>query len=56
MSDGKTRSFNVPANAQLTLDDKPSAVDALQVGQKVSVFVGASGDVTRVRAGRREAG
>jgi outer membrane protein assembly factor BamB len=50
MSDGKTRSFKVPAKAQLTLDDKPAAVDALQVGQKVSVFVGATGEVTRIRA------
>jgi len=50
MSDGKSRSFKVPANAQLTLDDKPAAADALQIGQKVTVFVGASGDVTRVRA------
>jgi outer membrane protein assembly factor BamB len=50
MSDGKSRSFKVPDSAQLTLDDQPAAVDALQVGQKVSVFVGTSGDVTRVRA------
>jgi len=48
--DGESKSFKVPAAAQLTLDDKAAAIDALQVGQKISVFVGASGEVTRVRA------
>ena len=48
--DGKSKSFTVPSTAELTLDDQDSAIDAIQEGQKVSVFVGTSGDVTRVRA------
>lgn len=47
---GESKSFRVPETADLTIDDRKAGVDALQAGHKVSIFVGPSGTVTRVRA------
>ncbi|MFO1092184.1 MAG: PQQ-binding-like beta-propeller repeat protein [Planctomycetaceae bacterium] len=52
--DGRSKSFTIPQGAELTIDDRTAAVDALQAGHKVSVFVGANGAVTKVRARSEE--
>ena len=38
-SNGESKSFQVPATVELTIDDRESAFDSVQTGQKVSVFL-----------------
>lgn len=48
--DGQSKSFTIPTSVELTIDDKKAGVDSLQAGHKVSVFIGSTGAVTKVRA------